>query len=158
QAFTAKVLDLNQFIVHYLPLPELKPLQKRVTFHDPCHLVRGLGIKAEPRQILQSIPGVTFVEMKQADWCCGGAGSYFLTQAQMSKQILQGKIDNFVETGAEVLATACPSCTLQLSAGLQQRGLKAQVRHPVQLLAASAGIMESALGGKKPHVPLPHHG
>lgn len=141
QQFCAKVLDLNQFIVKHLSFPELKPLNKTVTYHDPCHLVRGLGIKAEPREILQSIPGVTLVEMEHADWCCGGAGSYFLAHSDMSNTILQDKINFVQETGADILTTSCPACTMQLSAGLQQRGLEITVQHPVELLAASAGIL-----------------
>lgn len=141
QQFTGKVMDLNQFIVEHLPLPELMPINKKVTYHDPCHLVRGLGIKAEPRKILQSIPGLTLVEMKHADWCCGGAGSYFLAHSDMSNTILQDKTGFVLETGADILATSCPACTMQLSAGLQQREIKMPVQHPVQLLAASAGIV-----------------
>lgn len=141
QQFSEKVMDLNQFIVKHLGFPELRPLNKKVTYHDPCHLVRGLGIKAEPREILQSIPGVTLVEMEHADWCCGGAGSYFLAHSDMSNTILQDKVNFVQETGADILTTSCPACTMQLSAGLQQIGLEIPVQHPVELLAASAGIL-----------------
>lgn len=142
QQFSEKILDLNKFIADYLPPDEdLKALDKKVTYHDPCHLVRGLEVTAEPRELLKRIPGVEFREMREADWCCGGAGSYCFTQQEMSAKILEGKIDNFIETGAEILATSCPACTMQLSAGLRKKSVKAKVKHPVQLLAESVGLV-----------------
>jgi len=142
QQFSEKILDLNKFIVDFLYCDEnLNILNKKVTYHDPCHLARGLEVTKEPRELLKSIPGVQFIEMKDADWCCGGAGSYCFTQQEMSAKILAVKITNFIETGAEVLATSCPACTMQLSAGLRKKGIKADVKHPVQILAESSGVI-----------------
>lgn len=140
--FAEKVLDLNEFIMNKLPLPVMKPLALRVTYHDPCHLARGLGVVAEPRILLKSIPGLDYVEMDHADRCCGGAGSYFITQSSMSSKILKFKVQSFRDTGAAMLATSCPACNMQLSAGLRQEGIQGRVLHPIQLLAASANLIE----------------
>ena len=142
QQFSEKILDLNKFVADFLPWAEdLKVVKKKITYHDPCHLVRGLEVTEEPRALLRSIPGVQFIEMKNADWCCGGAGSYCFTQQEMSEKILAGKIANFRETGAEVLATSCPACMMQLAAGFRSNGVKAAIKHPLQLLAESAGVI-----------------
>lgn len=104
------------------------------TYHDPCHLVRSLGVKAEPRFVLGSTPGVTFTEMAEPDWCCGGAGSFNVTHHDLSTEILDRKMSNFRNTGATLLATCCPSCLLQLGFGLRLSGLAGRAVHPVQLL------------------------
>ena len=100
-----------------------------VTYHDPCHAVRGQGIKSESREILKAIPGVEFKEMAEADWCCGGAGSYALTHYDLSQQVLDRKMKNLKETGADILVTSCPACMIQLSFGIRRHGLKTKVFH-----------------------------
>jgi glycolate oxidase iron-sulfur subunit len=107
----------------------------RVTYHDPCHLVRGQGVRAQPRDLLKSIPGIEFVEMKGADVCCGGAGSFCVTHRDLSEKVGAAKVESILETGAEVVATGCPSCISQLQALLKDRGCRIKVCHPVQLVA-----------------------
>ena len=107
----------------------------RVTYHDPCHGVRFLKVKEEPREILRSIPGVELVEMKEADMCCGGAGSYGIFNPKLSREVLARKMNNYHNTKAEILATSCPACTMQLAFGLKLHDLKGVVKHPVELLA-----------------------
>ena len=100
-----------------------------VTYHDPCHAVRGQGIKSEPRELLKKLPGVEFKEMKEADWCCGGAGSYALTHYDLSQKVLDRKMNNLKETDADILVTSCPACMMTLSFGIKRHGLKTKVFH-----------------------------
>ena len=88
----------------------------------------------EPREIIKSIPGVEFVELPEADWCCGGAGSYSIENKDISEKILERKINNIKKTGADILATSCPSCMIQLSYGIKKAGLNIKVLHVNQLL------------------------
>lgn len=132
--FAAKIMEVSDFLVkHGFKKPQ-GAVPVKVTYHDPCHLARGLGVRTAPRQVLQSIPGVTFVEMKEADMCCGGGGSYNLTHYQGSMRILERKMKNYQATGAELLATSCPGCTVQLSYGLKLHQLPGVVVHPLELL------------------------
>lgn len=117
-------------------------LDERVTYHDPCHLGRGMGVRDQPRRVLTSIPGIQFRELPEADWCCGGAGSYNVTHPGMSLGILERKMANFRQTGAGLLASSCPSCLLQLGFGLRTAGLPARAVHPVQLLWQSYRVAE----------------
>jgi len=100
-----------------------------VTYHDPCHASRGQGLTQKPRAILRSLPGVDYRELPEADWCCGGAGSYALYHYDLSRQVLDRKIDNVEKTGADVLATSCPACIVHLSYGVRLRKLPVRVCH-----------------------------
>ncbi|HPD15383.1 MAG TPA: (Fe-S)-binding protein [Planctomycetota bacterium] len=105
-----------------------------VTWHDPCHASRGQKLVKEPRDILKSLPGVEYRELPEADWCCGGAGSYALGHYDLARQVLDRKMDNVVKTGANVLVTSCPACIIQLSYGVRLRKLPVRVCHLSELL------------------------
>ncbi len=139
-AFSEKVMDLTVFLIDVL---DVQPPQNRsnktvkVTYHDPCHLANAQGIKTQPREILKRIPGVELIEMKDANTCCGGSGTYSTTHHEMSMKILDRKMDHAMETGADILTTCCPSCLMQLNYGCQRHNWKAEVVHPVVLLSRS---------------------
>lgn len=136
-AVSTRVNDIAEFLVkHELPRPE-KAVALRVTYHDPCHLIRGQGIKTEPRQLLKTIPGLTFVEMAGADVCCGAAGSFCVTHPALSQGVGSTKAQHILATGADVVVSGCPSCLTQLRAMLKTRGATVRVCHPSELLAES---------------------
>ncbi|MFZ7101968.1 MAG: (Fe-S)-binding protein [Peptococcaceae bacterium] len=132
----AKVVDISSFLLAngYDTNPEVSK-QLKVTFHDPCHGVRGLKVKDDPRKILKELPGIEFVEMQEADMCCGGAGSYSIFHPKISRKVLERKLDNFRKTGASVLVTSCPACMMQLGFGFRNYGLNGEVKHLVEMLA-----------------------
>ena len=105
-----------------------------VTYHDPCHLVRGMGVAAEPRKILRNIGGIKFVEMEGAGECCGGGGFYQFDNVDMSAGITSRKKRNVDATSAQIVATGCPGCRLTL-AGNMSDGENTEVLHTVQLLS-----------------------
>jgi glycolate oxidase iron-sulfur subunit len=136
-----KVMELNTLIRDHLGLEgaSLRELpETRVTYHDSCHAVRGLGVQNAPRDILKSIPGVELIEMEGAESCCGGAGSYGFSHPEMSGRIAKSKVEHIKASGAGLLAVSCPACALQLGAGLKRAGLKIPVVHPVELLARAS--------------------
>lgn len=111
-----------------------KGLPLKVTYHDPCHLVRGLKVKEQPRQIIRSIPGVEFVEMAKPDTCCGSGGSFSLYHYNISAKINDHKIEDIKQTGAEVLVTGCSACRMHIADGLSRQHAGVKVMHTVQLL------------------------
>lgn len=129
----AKVRDITEILLD-LTLPDPEPLNRKVTYHDPCHLGRKQAIKAQPRELLQRIPGLEYVELREADWCCGGAGSFNLSNPDLSVQILDRKIDNIKRSGADTVVTSCPACVIQLAYGVRRAGLDVEVRHLCDLL------------------------
>ena len=139
EAFSRKVRDISEFLMS-IPLEKPKGrLSARVTYHDPCHLRRAQGVWKQPRQLLGAIDGLEFVELPEADWCCGSAGSQLITHYETSLKVLDRKMDNLAETGAEVIASGCPGCQMQLTAGVKLRGLPVQVVHPITLLDQAYG-------------------
>jgi glycolate oxidase iron-sulfur subunit len=136
RAFSRKVRDISEFLAE-IPLERPRGrIEARVTYHDPCHLARGQGVQAQPRQLLELIDGLELVEMEEADWCCGSAGSQLITHYEDSLAILERKLDNVAATGADYVASGCPGCQMQLTVGLKRRGLETHTRvvHPVSLL------------------------
>jgi len=104
------------------------------TYHDPCHASRGQGLVRQPRELLRSLPGVEYRELPEADWCCGGAGSYALSHYDLSRKVLDRKIDNVERTGANLLVTSCPACIVQLSYGVRKRALPVRVCHIAEMI------------------------
>ena len=132
--FSAKVRDVSEFLGE-IPLEKPKgKVEARVTYHDPCHLRRAQKVWKQPREIMKLIDGLEFVEMPEADWCCGSAGSQLITHYETSTQVLDRKMDNLAGTKAQVVASGCPGCQMQLNTGLQRRGLDMRVVHPITLL------------------------
>ncbi len=132
--FSAKVKDITEFLVDLPFVKPTKPLPFKVTYHEACHLCHAQGIRRQPREILQAIPGLTLVEMTDSDWCCGSAGTYNLLQPEMADQLLGQKLESILATQADFVATGNPGCNLQISKGLEECGSKIQVEHPVVLL------------------------
>jgi glycolate oxidase iron-sulfur subunit len=134
-ALAKKIQSFSEFLVAIGTNGALETLQGTVTYHDPCHLSnRFAKITAQPRQLLKSVPGVTYKEMPEADWCCGAAGSYTFLHHQEAVGVLDRKMGNLEKTGASILATECPACMMHLHYGVRRRGLPVQVRHLSQIL------------------------
>jgi glycolate oxidase iron-sulfur subunit len=132
--FAAKVRDISEFLVELGIRPPPGEVNARVTYHDPCHLCRAQGVRAQPREMLRAA-GVKLVEMREADTCCGSAGTQLITHYQTSVGVLARKMENVAETGAELVASGCPGCQMQLGLGIKRHGLHARVVHPSQILA-----------------------
>ncbi|OGR34598.1 MAG: (Fe-S)-binding protein [Desulfovibrionales bacterium GWA2_65_9] len=136
---SAKVMDVNAFVVDHLSLtpPEPKAGAMSVTVHDPCHLKKSLGVSVQPRTVLRMNPAYKVVEMDASDACCGCGGSFTLQHAEISAKIGMQKRDNIVGSHAQVVATGCPACMLQISDMLSRSGDQIAVRHPMEIYAES---------------------
>ncbi|HEX4744753.1 MAG TPA: glycolate oxidase subunit GlcF [Candidatus Limnocylindria bacterium] len=134
ERFSARVKDAIEFLAD-LGLSETPgALEGRVTYDDPCHLLHGQKIRAQPRALLAAIPGLAVVELPEADWCCGSAGIYNVTQPELSRQLLHRKVERIRATGADLVVTANPGCEMQLASGLRSDGSRATVIHLMDLL------------------------
>jgi glycolate oxidase iron-sulfur subunit len=135
--FGAKIYDIGEFLSRFakLRIDECHEKPLTVTYHDPCHLNRGQDIKDAPRKLLEAIPYIEFVEMEEADRCCGGGGMFSFTHYDIAKEIGRRKASYIAATGADAVATSCPSCMMQLEDMLRRNGLPQRVMHLMQLLA-----------------------
>jgi glycolate oxidase iron-sulfur subunit len=135
-----KTLDISQFLVDKTRLvtPSSYHGEKAViSYHDPCHLKKSLGIAAQPRTLLSANSRYVFKEMSEADRCCGCGGSFNLKYYGISASIGQRKLDSILESGCSTVATSCPACMLQITDMLSQAGEPVQVKHAVEIYAES---------------------
>lgn len=130
----SRMRDFSEFLAETGPGPRMGEVKAKVTYHDPCHLGRFQKIATQPRTLLKGVPGIQFVEAAEADMCCGGAGSFFLTHYDLSQKVLGRKMGNVARTGAEYLVTGCPGCMMQLASGAKKHGLPVRVIHTAQFL------------------------
>lgn len=106
---------------------------EKVTFHAPCHLCRGCGVKEAPHELIAQ--AADFVPCAEEDVCCGFGGSYSMKFPEVAAQLLENKLKNVQETGADRLVTDCPGCVLQIRGGVEKKGLPIRVSHIVELMA-----------------------
>ena len=135
-----RVMDISQFLVDQVGLAggSFSGDEKiSVTFHDPCHLKKSLGVAAQPRALIRANPRYELKEMAEADWCCGCGGSFNLQQYEISGAIGRRKRENIERSQAAVVATGCPACMLQITDMLSQAKLRVRVKHAVEIYAES---------------------
>ncbi|HWR08752.1 (Fe-S)-binding protein [Sporomusa sp.] len=140
EALAKTVKDITQFVVDMGIKQDLQEVRAKITYHDPCHLVRGMGVSKEPRQILKAIPGVEFAEMKDAAKCCGAGGTFSMAYYDISRTINDWKLDNAEKTGANILATGCSACRMHITDGLGQRDSRMRVLHTAEIIAKAYGL------------------
>lgn len=133
-----RTYDISTFLTKIIKYRKPKGvIDKVVTYHDPCHLKKTMKVYQEPREIIQAIPGITLKEMSKPDACCGSGGSFGLTHYDISMKIAERKIADANATGAELVITGCPGCTIQLLDGINQFGHDQDTGHYISLLAES---------------------
>ncbi|MDP2601932.1 MAG: heterodisulfide reductase-related iron-sulfur binding cluster [Deltaproteobacteria bacterium] len=132
--FSALVRDAGEFLAGLGLVGKLARLEMTVTYQDPCHLAHGQRVRAQPRKLLESIPGLKLVEMEASDRCCGSAGIYNITHSGMSQHLLKEKMESVSATQAEAIVAPNPGCMLQLRYGAQRYGPAVSVYHLMDLL------------------------
>lgn len=140
KAFAAKVRDVQEFLAEAGLTAKLHPLQDEpliAVYQDACHLLHGQKISQQPRQILQQIPGFSLREPLDAALCCGSAGVYNMLQPAIAQELGQMKVKNLLNTGATLIASSNPGCSLQIKQSLEKQEKTIPLMHPMQLLDLS---------------------
>jgi glycolate oxidase iron-sulfur subunit len=135
RAFAARVRDVNELVAGLGPpraRRHLMPL--RVAYQDACHLAHAQGVRQQPRDLLRSIPGIELLPLAEPDICCGSAGIYNLVEPETALQLGDRKIRHLAAVQPDVIATANPGCTLQLTAAAARLGREWPIRHPIEIL------------------------
>ncbi|MFH1154713.1 MAG: LUD domain-containing protein [Pseudomonadota bacterium] len=137
QEFADRVIPFSVFMNQTLGLKDEPAADsihgKRVAWHSPCHLCRGLGVKDDPRELIAKT-GNTYVPCQEEETCCGFGGSFSTNFPAVSREILNRKLDEIVETGADILVSECPGCVMQLRGGAMKQGCDVQVMHLAELM------------------------
>lgn len=134
-AFAGRTRDILAFLAEQdLEPPSANPGVERVAYHDACHALRVLHLRDQPRALLAAIPGVEVVDVPDGETCCGAAGLSVLTQPGTADALMRPKAEAIASTGASVVASANPGCTMQIAAGLRALGAEIEALHPIELL------------------------
>jgi iron-sulfur cluster protein len=136
EQLVGKLIDFSSFLTRVLKVkPErYQGGKKKVAYHSPCHLCRGLGVVQEPRDLL-AIAGLEYLPARDEDVCCGMGGTFSTDFPELSAELLKKKLEAVEETGADLLVTDCPGCVLQLKGGMDKRGGKVEVKHIAEAVA-----------------------
>ncbi len=137
QEFSNKVKDVQEFLSEIKLTAELHPLKSEelsVVYQDACHLLHGQKISLEPRQLLRKIPGVKLREPIDASLCCGSAGIYNMLQPETADELGRQKATNLINTGASLIASPNPGCSLQIQKHLDLQNSPIKLLHPIELL------------------------
>ena len=138
--FSSRMQDVCEFLAAIELNREMKATPLKVTYQDPCHLGHAQRIRTAPRLLLNAIPGLELVELKESEVCCGSAGIYNIVQNEMAERLLASKMQRIDETGADTIVTANPGCMLQLRSGIARSATPARkVMHVVELLDQAYG-------------------
>ncbi|HEY2838453.1 MAG TPA: (Fe-S)-binding protein [Pirellulales bacterium] len=136
-AFASKIKDVSEFLDSLGLIPPSGKMDFTATYHDACHLGHAQKIREAPRRLLSAVPGLKLVDLPETDVCCGAAGTYNLTEPEMSARLSSRKLDNILKTGSRVVLTANAGCLLQIMREARSRGERLWVAHPMDLLDMS---------------------
>ena len=134
----AKTHELTDFLVNIIGRTDLGGVcPSRATLHDSCHPLRGLNLKSEPRLLLEQVQGLELIEMEDPETCCGFGGAFMAKFAPLSKAMVDEKIDQAENTGAEILVMTEPGCLLNVDSALKARNSKIKAVHIAEVLAGT---------------------
>ena len=136
-AFSKKVLDISEFLDAESKKLTFHPVQKTLVYDDPCHLLHGQKISKQPQNILSAIPGIQLKPLHESAMCCGSAGTFNITQPELSLKVLQRKMKNIAKSGADTVVTANIGCMIQLKRGSELLDKKIDVKHIVDIIHES---------------------
>jgi glycolate oxidase iron-sulfur subunit len=137
QLFSSKVRDICELLAEQPARAVRHPIERRVAYHDACHLAHAQGIRRQPRWLLGTIPGLSVIEIPDGDQCCGSAGIYNLIQPAAANEIGERKLENVLSTRTDVLVSANPGCTLHIQRLLRERNMVLRALHPIEVLDRS---------------------
>lgn len=135
--FASKVRDVSEFLAELGPRKPAGEVRLKATYHDACHLVHAQKVRQQPRDLLAMIPGLELLPLPESEICCGAAGSYNLTEPEMSDELAERKLNHILATNADAVITGNAGCSLQIQAAIRKGNHRIQVIHPMDILDAS---------------------
>ena len=137
RSFAEKVRDVSELLEELGAMAPRHPLDMTIAYHDACHLAHAQGVRAQPRRLLEAIPGLGLEEIAEPELCCGSAGIYNVLNPEPARELGDRKAANIVATGAQVLVTANPGCLMQVTAAIERSGHPMGMAHTIEVLDAS---------------------
>lgn len=138
EAIALRTHELSSFLIRVLKIEDVgASWPGRLTWHDACHGLRDLNIKTEPRRLISNVRGAEFVELENAESCCGFGGTFSVKYPEISVAILDQKIEAIERAGVQAVVSGDASCLMQIGGRLTRKGSKVRVMHLAELLAAT---------------------
>ena len=138
QKLASHTFEFTEYLVDVLEVDDLSASYSgKVTYHDSCHLLRGIGVREQPRRLLRNVAGVEFVEMNDSDRCCGFGGSFSVKYPQISTAMVAEKADNIIKSGADTVVGCDMGCLMNIQGMLSRMGSPIEVKHIAQVLAST---------------------
>ena len=136
----SRTYEFTEFLVDVLGVEDVGArYQGRITYHDSCHLLRGIRVQEQPRKLLRSVTGAEFVEMKNSDYCCGFGGTFAVKYPDISSAMVNDKVNHILNSGADTVVGCDTGCLLNISGAISRRGLPIKTIHIAQILAGIPG-------------------
>jgi L-lactate dehydrogenase complex protein LldE len=136
----ARTFEFTEFLTRVLKVRDVgATFPHKVTYHAACHILRGLGLREEPKQLLQAVRGLEFIPLPEEETCCGFGGIFSVVYPEVSRAMMEGKVRNIQASGAEVVVVGEPGCLMNIAGGLRKIGSPVRAAHLIQVLASEGG-------------------
>jgi L-lactate dehydrogenase complex protein LldE len=137
QNLAGRIYDFSEYLVDVLGVEDLGVrFDGKVTYHDSCHLLRGIGVQEQPRKLLTNVLGTELVEMYNSDYCCGFGGAFSVKYPDISNAMVSAKVKNIIATGADAVVGCDMGCLMNIQGKLSRMGASIKVMHLAQILAS----------------------
>jgi len=138
----ARTFEFSEFLVHRLQVADVGAhFPHRVTYHPSCHLLRGLGLRREAKQLLSAVRGIELVPLRDEETCCGFGGVFSVIYPAVSQAMMEAKVRNILATGAEAVVACDAGCLMNISGGLRRAGAPVKALHLIDVLASQDGAL-----------------
>ena len=137
QNLAGRIYEFSEYLVDVLGVEDLGVrFDGKVTYHDSCHLLRGIGVQEQPRKLLTHVLGTELVEMYNSDYCCGFGGAFSVKYPDISNAMVGDKVKNIIDTGADAVVGCDMGCLMNIQGKLSRMGSDIKVMHLAQILAS----------------------
>ena len=142
QETAARTFEFTEFLTRVLKVTDVGArFPHKVTFHASCHILRGLGLRQEPKQLLQAVRELELIPLTDEETCCGFGGVFSVVYPEVSRQMMQNKVNAIQTSGAEVVVVGEPGCLMNIAGGLARAGSPVKAMHLIQVLASEGGAL-----------------
>jgi L-lactate dehydrogenase complex protein LldE len=133
----SRTFEITEFLTKVLGVTDVGArFPHKVTYHASCHILRGLGLRDEPKQLLSAVRGLEFVPLNNEETCCGFGGIFSVVYPEVSQAMMTEKVRNVEASGAEAVVVSEPGCLMNVAGGLRKAGSTMRAMHIVEVLAA----------------------
>ena len=137
QRLANRIYEFSEYLVDVVEVEDLGArFDGKLTYHDSCHLLRGIGVEQQPRKLLRRIAGADFIEMRNSDYCCGFGGAFSIKYPDISNAMVTDKVQNIIDTGADAVVGCDMGCLMNIQGKLSRLGSPIKVMHLAQILAS----------------------